>query len=174
MQQKKRVGTHNKFKQCKQGVLLCTDVAARGIDIPDIDWIVQFDPPQVPPCCAQCRRLPRPGLTVRLSWCRRSGSQLLRPPSRADRASWQAWQGAGVPTSGRRYLCSLSGSARGAWEAAHAVCDAAALSKRFALTQSICAVCLCTRCPFISKNQLPALTMCCLLYKQLPWRTGMY
>lgn len=28
-----------------QGVLLCTDVAARGLDIPEIDWIVQYDPP---------------------------------------------------------------------------------------------------------------------------------
>lgn len=27
-------------------VLLTTDLAARGIDIPGVDWIVQFDPPQ--------------------------------------------------------------------------------------------------------------------------------
>jgi ATP-dependent RNA helicase DDX55/SPB4 len=30
------------------GVLLCTDVAARGLDVPDIDWTVQFDAPVDP------------------------------------------------------------------------------------------------------------------------------
>merc|ERR1719375_2550953 len=30
------------------GVLLATDLAARGVDIPGIDWIVQFDMPQDP------------------------------------------------------------------------------------------------------------------------------
>lgn len=32
----------------RTGVLLCTDVAARGLDIPDVAWIVQVDPPQDP------------------------------------------------------------------------------------------------------------------------------
>lgn len=51
---------HGKQKQCKRttnfyqfcnaesGILLCTDVAARGWDIPAVDWIVQYDPPDDP------------------------------------------------------------------------------------------------------------------------------
>lgn len=27
---------------------MCTDVAARGLDIPKVDWIVQYDPPDEP------------------------------------------------------------------------------------------------------------------------------
>ncbi len=26
-------------------LLLCTDIVARGIDLPDVDWVIQFDPP---------------------------------------------------------------------------------------------------------------------------------
>ncbi|XP_073999366.1 ATP-dependent RNA helicase DDX55 [Rhodnius prolixus] len=33
------------FKNSLGGVLLCTDVMERGIDIPDVDWVVQYDPP---------------------------------------------------------------------------------------------------------------------------------
>nr|PVC51857.1 ATP-dependent RNA helicase [Theileria orientalis] len=48
---KKRNKNINMFKSDSGGslsVLLCTDIFSRGIDIPRIDWILQFDPPQDP------------------------------------------------------------------------------------------------------------------------------
>ncbi|KAG4975263.1 hypothetical protein JHK87_032084 [Glycine soja] len=36
------------FTTLSNGILLCTDVAARGLDIPGVDCIVQYDPPQDP------------------------------------------------------------------------------------------------------------------------------
>lgn len=46
--QQKRTNTFFEFCNAKQGILICTDVAARGLDIPAVDWIVQFDPPDDP------------------------------------------------------------------------------------------------------------------------------
>ncbi|KAF5020245.1 hypothetical protein F66182_7723 [Fusarium sp. NRRL 66182] len=46
--QQKRTNTFFEFCNAKQGTLVCTDVAARGLDIPAVDWIVQFDPPDDP------------------------------------------------------------------------------------------------------------------------------
>ncbi|KAG6304905.1 ATP-dependent RNA helicase [Claviceps purpurea] len=43
--QQKRTNTFFEFSNAKHGILICTDVAARGLDIPAVDFIVQFDPP---------------------------------------------------------------------------------------------------------------------------------
>ena len=37
--------TTSSARKVKGGILLCTDVAARGLDVPDIEWTVQFDAP---------------------------------------------------------------------------------------------------------------------------------
>ena len=48
--QKQQRRTTTFFQFCRQetGILLCTDVAARGLDIPAVDWIIQYDPPDDP------------------------------------------------------------------------------------------------------------------------------
>ncbi|XP_074101873.1 putative ATP-dependent RNA helicase pitchoune isoform X1 [Cotesia typhae] len=46
--QTKRTATFYQFSNASEGILLCTDVAARGLDIPAVDWIVQYDPPDDP------------------------------------------------------------------------------------------------------------------------------
>ena len=42
---KKRHKIFEKFQCLKSGLLICTDVMARGIDIPLVDWVIQYDPP---------------------------------------------------------------------------------------------------------------------------------
>lgn len=46
--QQKRTTTFYEFCKSENAILLCTDVAARGLDIPAVDWIVQYDPPDEP------------------------------------------------------------------------------------------------------------------------------
>ncbi|CAM9817094.1 unnamed protein product [Ectocarpus sp. 12 AP-2014] len=43
--QNERQATYRAFGAAKSGILICTDVAARGLDLPTVDWIVQYDPP---------------------------------------------------------------------------------------------------------------------------------
>jgi len=49
MKEKTRLATFDKFKALETGILCCTDVMARGIDIAqEIHWVVQYDPPSNP------------------------------------------------------------------------------------------------------------------------------
>ncbi|XP_067862340.1 ATP-dependent RNA helicase DDX55 [Heptranchias perlo] len=41
----KRSKIFTEFRQLQSGILVCTDVMARGIDIPEVHWVLQFDPP---------------------------------------------------------------------------------------------------------------------------------
>ncbi|XP_055638612.1 probable ATP-dependent RNA helicase DDX55 homolog [Toxorhynchites rutilus septentrionalis] len=33
------------FRESEKALLLCTDLLARGVDIPEMDWVIQWDPP---------------------------------------------------------------------------------------------------------------------------------
>jgi ATP-dependent RNA helicase DDX10/DBP4 len=45
LQQTKRMAKYYEFRKLKHGILVCTDVAARGLDFPAVDWVVQMDAP---------------------------------------------------------------------------------------------------------------------------------
>ncbi|CAG8478859.1 16396_t:CDS:2 [Funneliformis caledonium] len=45
LSQNVRTKTFNEFNQTDSGILFCTDVAARGLDLPDVAKIIQYDPP---------------------------------------------------------------------------------------------------------------------------------
>ncbi|CAN8073706.1 unnamed protein product [Agarophyton chilense] len=69
MNQHRRHRNLARFVESEQGVLLCTDVAARGIDVPDVEWVVQFDAPQEPDAYVH-----RVGRTARLG---RDGKSII-------------------------------------------------------------------------------------------------
>nr|XP_020015063.1 ATP-dependent RNA helicase DDX55 [Castor canadensis] len=41
----KRNKVFTAFHKLQSGILVCTDVMARGIDIPQVNWVLQYDPP---------------------------------------------------------------------------------------------------------------------------------
>jgi len=45
LQQVERTEVYFGFCQAKSALLFSTDVAARGLDLPNVNWIVQYDPP---------------------------------------------------------------------------------------------------------------------------------
>ena len=44
--QNKRTAIYFQFVEKKQACLFCTDIAARGVDFPAVDWVVQVDLPE--------------------------------------------------------------------------------------------------------------------------------
>ncbi|XP_077570422.1 ATP-dependent DNA helicase DDX31 isoform X1 [Stigmatopora nigra] len=69
MPQEERSEVFQEFCGDSCGVLLCTDVAARGLDLPQVTWIVQYTPP-----CSLPEYVHRAGRTARIG---SRGSSLL-------------------------------------------------------------------------------------------------
>eukprot|EP00040_Diaphanoeca_grandis_P021101 m.112363 g.112363 ORF g.112363 m.112363 type:complete len:787 (+) comp28189_c0_seq2:200-2560(+) len=65
---KSRSDIFSRFREMSSGVLICTDVAARGLDVPDVEWVVQYDPPQNPASfvhrCGRTARNGKPGNAI--------------------------------------------------------------------------------------------------------------
>ncbi|XP_070760333.1 ATP-dependent DNA helicase DDX31 [Enoplosus armatus] len=61
MKQEERSEVFQQFSVSQSGVLLCTDVAARGLDLPQVTWIIQYTPP-----AAAAEYVHRVGRTARI------------------------------------------------------------------------------------------------------------
>ncbi|XP_062272888.1 probable ATP-dependent RNA helicase DDX31, partial [Scomber scombrus] len=77
MKQEERSEVFQKFSVSRSGVLLCTDVAARGLDLPQVTWIVQYTPPS-----AAAEYVHRVGRTARIGG-KGSGLLFLTPAETA-------------------------------------------------------------------------------------------
>ncbi|CAK1552388.1 unnamed protein product [Leptosia nina] len=44
----KRAKILEKFRGAESAILLCTDLMARGLDIPEVEWVIQWEPPTNP------------------------------------------------------------------------------------------------------------------------------
>ncbi|XP_069743290.1 ATP-dependent DNA helicase DDX31 isoform X2 [Narcine bancroftii] len=80
MEQEARKQTFLEFSQSNMGVLLCTDVAARGLDLPEVTWIVQYNAPTSP-----TEYVHRVGRTARIG--SRGNSLLFLTPSESEYAN---------------------------------------------------------------------------------------
>ncbi|XP_006808945.1 probable ATP-dependent RNA helicase DDX31 [Neolamprologus brichardi] len=69
MKQEDRTEAFQQFSASQSGALLCTDVAARGLDLPQVTWIIQYTPPT-----AAAEYVHRVGRTARIG---ARGSSLL-------------------------------------------------------------------------------------------------
>ena len=90
MSQYKRMGVYKDFCSSKAGVLFATDIAARGLDFPSVDWVVQFDCPE-----DVASYIHRVGRTARYT---ASGKGLLLLLPSEKEAMMQALTDARVPT----------------------------------------------------------------------------
>ncbi|MEE6505401.1 hypothetical protein FKM82_005515 [Ascaphus truei] len=77
MEQEERTDVFQRFAAASAGILLCTDVAARGLDLPQVTWIVQYNAPS-----SAAEYIHRVGRTARLG--AHGSSLLILIPSESD------------------------------------------------------------------------------------------
>ncbi|NXI47438.1 DDX31 helicase, partial [Galbula dea] len=77
MEQEERTEVFQEFLKSKTGILLCTDVAARGLDLPQVTWILQYSAPASP-----AEYIHRVGRTARIG-CHGSSLLVLAPSEAA-------------------------------------------------------------------------------------------
>ncbi|XP_077140759.1 ATP-dependent DNA helicase DDX31 isoform X1 [Ranitomeya variabilis] len=77
MKQEDRTDVFQQFSGARAGILLCTDVAARGLDLPQVTWIVQYNAP-----ASAAEYIHRVGRTARLGT--HGNSLLILIPSEAE------------------------------------------------------------------------------------------
>ncbi|CAJ0940438.1 unnamed protein product [Ranitomeya imitator] len=77
MKQEERTDVFQQFSGARAGILLCTDVAARGLDLPQVTWIVQYNAP-----ASAAEYIHRVGRTARLGT--HGNSLLILIPSEAE------------------------------------------------------------------------------------------
>lgn len=74
LKQTKRNQVYYEFCNSDAGVLLCTDIAQRGLDFPEVDWIIQYDPPNNP-----AEYIHRVGRTARGAYAKGKALLVLLP-----------------------------------------------------------------------------------------------
>lgn len=80
VEQNERVAVLNRFKKGENRVLITTDVAARGIDIPNVDYVINYDLPELPENYVhRCGRTGRGGKRGQaLSFCSEQEMEFLK------------------------------------------------------------------------------------------------
>eukprot|EP00050_Salpingoeca_kvevrii_P001960 m.184068 g.184068 ORF g.184068 m.184068 type:complete len:609 (-) comp10499_c1_seq1:65-1891(-) len=68
LNQKRRKAAYDEYCTASRAVMLCTDLAARGLDFPNVDVVIQFDAPKSPDAfvhrCGRAARIGREGTAV--------------------------------------------------------------------------------------------------------------
>ena len=113
LSKEERAGYIADFLKVSGGILLASDAASRGLDFPQIDWIIQYDPPQRRPLKPSCHLLALADLRVRESSTHTEGLKTLdfqdcymflrQAPVYRKRSNWDKIKANDTATSEKHY-----------------------------------------------------------------------